>query len=298
MELSDLRSFVAVAEELHFGRAAERLHVTQPPLSRQIRRLEDEMNVRLFHRTTRRVDLTDAGREFLADARQVLSAAERATTRARSVDRGETGRLAIGAVTPAIDGFLPDLVREYRARHPRVDVSLAEMDTASQLDALRADRLHAGFVRLAGHDVRGLSTQVLRRERLVLALPRRHRLAGEGAVPLASLAGEPVVALAPDVQPELHRRLAVACSEAGFALRVAQTTRTVPTMTALVAAGMGVAFVPESARSTRRAGVVWREIRGKLPGVEISVAWRSWNASPALGHLRDLLKARGVSVRG
>jgi DNA-binding transcriptional LysR family regulator len=298
MELSDLRSFVAVAEELHFGRAAERLHVTQPPLSRQIRRLEDELGARLFHRTTRRVDLTDAGSAFLAEARQVLAAAEKAVSRARSVHRGETGRLAIGAVTPAIDGFLPDLVREFRKRHPRIDVSLTEMDTTSQLAALRAERLHAGFVRLADHDVRGLSTQVVRRERLVLALPRRHRLAGADPVSLASLAGEPVVALAPEVQPELHRRLAAACSDAGFALRVTQTTRTVPTMTALVAAGMGVAFVPESARSTRRTGVEWRAIRGRLPDVEISVAWRSWNASPALGHLRDLLRARGVAVRG
>src|SRR5262245_19948217 len=110
VEISDLRSFVAVAEELHFGRAAERLHVTQPPLSRQIRRLEDELDVRLFHRTTRRVDLTDAGRAFLGEARQVLAAAEKAAGCARSAHRGETGRLAIGAVTPAIDGFLPDVV--------------------------------------------------------------------------------------------------------------------------------------------------------------------------------------------
>jgi DNA-binding transcriptional LysR family regulator len=298
MELSDLRSFVAVAEELHFGRAAERLHVTQPPLSRQIRKLEDALGVKLFHRTTRRVDLTDAGREFLAEARNVLAAAERAVSRARSVERGETGRLAIGAVTPAIDGFLPELIREFRSRHPRVDVSLTEMDTTSQLDALRAERLHAAFVRLAEHDVRGLSTQVVRRERLVLALPRGHRLAAASTIPLASLAGEPVVALAPEVQPELHRRLVAACSDAGFAMRVTQTTRTVPTITALVAAGMGVAFVPESARSTRRTGVAWRPIRGRLPEVEISVAWRSWNASPALGHLRDLLKSRGVALRG
>src|SRR5882724_7727411 len=116
MELSDLRSFVAVAEELHFGRAAERLRVTQPPLSRRIRRLEDELGVKLFRRTTRRVEISDAGRSFLAEARAVLDAAAAAVSSARRADRGETGRIAIGAVTPAIDGFLPAMVREFRTR--------------------------------------------------------------------------------------------------------------------------------------------------------------------------------------
>src|SRR5262245_33868369 len=143
-ELSDLRSFLVVAEELHFGRAAERLHVTQPPLSRRIRRLEDALSARLLHRTTRRVELTDAGRVLYDEARLVLAAADRAGAAARGAERGETGRLVIGAVTPAIDGFLPERVRAFRARRPRIAVTLLEMDTSSQLDALRADRLHVG----------------------------------------------------------------------------------------------------------------------------------------------------------
>lgn len=291
MELSHLRSLVAVAEERHFGRAAERLHITQPPLSRQIRRLEDELGVRLLRRTTRSVETTDAGAAFLAEARVVLAAVDRAAAVARSVHRGETGSLRIGAVTPAIDAFLPSVVQSFRARHPEIGVAIVELDTARQLDLLRADEIHLGFVRLAGHDLRGLKTQPVRRERFVVALPPGHRLAGRDVVPLTALAGESFVVLAPDVQPELHRRLTAACAAAGVELRVAQTARTVHTMTALVAAGIGVALVPESARSTERVGVAWRPLRGKLPAVEISAAWRAWNSSPALALFREVLAA-------
>lgn len=292
MELTDLRSFVAVAEELHFGRAAERLHVTQPPLSRQIRRLEEKLGVQLFRRTTRRVEITDAGRAFLVEARAVLDAAAAAIRRTQRVDRGEVGRIAIGAVTPAIDGFLPAIVRDFRTRHPEISVSIAEMDTSAQLDALRADRVHIGFVRLADHDVRGLETRVVHREPHVVALPRGHRLAKEHSVSLRSLAGEPLVVLAPDVQPELHRRFVTACAAAGFAPKIVQSARTIPTITALAAAGVGVAVVPESARHVRREGIAWRPLRGKLPEVTISAAWRKWNPSPSLAHFREAVLRR------
>jgi DNA-binding transcriptional LysR family regulator len=289
IELSDLRSFLVVGEVLHFGRAAERLHVTQPALSRRIRRIEDAVGARLFHRTTRRVDLTDAGRAFLVDARGVVEKADAAVERARAVDRGETGRLAIAAVTPAIDGFLAGVVRAFRSRHPRIAVTIAEMDTATQLDALREGRLHLGFVRLADHDVRGLKTSIVAKERYVLALPRGHRLAATPVVALRSLAPEPFVALAPDVQPEIHRRLVAACVAAGFEPRIAQTARTIHAVTALVAAGLGVALAPESVKKLGRSGVSWRRIRGRLPTVEISAAWRAWNPSPALARFRETL---------
>jgi DNA-binding transcriptional LysR family regulator len=289
IELEGMRAFVAVAELLHFGRAAERLHMTQPALSRRIRRIEDALGARLLHRTTRRVDLTDAGRAFVVDARGVLEKAEAAVHRARAVDRGETGRLAIAAVTPAMDGFLAGVVRSFRARHPRIAVTIAEMDTASQLDALRDGRLHLGFVRLADHDVRGLKTSIVVKEPYVLALPRGHRLAATPVVALRSLAPEAFVALAPDVQPEIHRRLVAACVAAGFEPRIAQTARTIHAVTALVAAGLGVALVPESVRKLGRAGVSWRRVRGRLPTVEISAAWRAWNTSPALARFREVL---------
>lgn len=291
MELSGLRCFVAVAEERHFGRAAGRLHMTQPPLSRQIRRLEDELGVRLFRRTTRQVETTDAGAAFLAEVRTVLAAADHAAAVARSVGRGETGSLRIGAVTPAIDGFLPGIVQSFREAHPGVGISIVEMDTAAQLDALRDGRIHVGFVRLADHDVRGLRTTVFRRERHVVALPPGHPLTSRDVVPIRALAGASFVVLDPDVQPVLHRRLTAACAAAGVELRVAQAVRTVHTMTALVAAGVGVALVPESARSTERAGVVWKPLRGRIPAVEISAAWRTWNPSAALASFRDLLLA-------
>jgi DNA-binding transcriptional LysR family regulator len=289
MELTDFRSFVVVAEELHFGRAAERLHLSQPPLSRRIRRIEDELGVKLFRRTTRRVEITDAGRAFLGEARSVLAAASTAAAVAKRVDRGETGRIVIGAVTPAIDGVVPAIVRDFRAQHPGIGVLIAEMDTAAQLDALRADGIHVGFVRLADHDLRGLETKLVLREPHVVALPRGHRLASARAVTLRSLAGEPLVALAPEVQPELHRRFVAACAAAGFAPRIVQTARTIPTVTALAAAGIGAAVVPASARHVRREGIAWRPLRGRLPDVEISAAWRKWNPSTALALFREAI---------
>lgn len=293
IELEDLRAFLAVAEERNFGRAAVRLLVTQPALSRRIRRLEDAIPARLFRRTTRTVELTDAGTAFLPEAQSVLAAADRAVETARRTARGESGRLLLGAVTPSIDGFLPGVLHAFRREHPQITVSIEELDTQSQLAAVRDGRLHAGFVRLFDHDVRGLGARVVHREPHVVALPPGHPLAARRRVPLRMLAGEPLVALAGDVQPELHRRIAAACARAGFEPRVVQTTRTVHTVCALVAAGIGAALVPASAAARLGRSVAVRPVVGGLPAVEIAAVWRAFDPSPVLAKFQRTLAAHG-----
>lgn len=292
MELDDLRAFLAVAEERNFGRAAVRLLVTQPALSRRIRRLEDGIPARLFRRTTRTVELTDAGTAFLPEARATIAAAQRAAETARRTARGEEGRLLLGAVTPAIDGFLPAVLHAFRQAHPGITVSLEELGTQAQLAAVRDGRLHVGFVRLFDHDVRGLGVRVVHREPHVVALPPAHPLASRRSIPLRLLAGEPLVCLADDVQPELHRRIVAACARAGFEPRVVQTTRTVHTVCALVAAGIGAAFVPASAAAHVSPALLLRPVTGGIPAVEIAAVWRAFHPSPVLTMFRQSLAAR------
>ncbi len=288
-DVRQLSYFVAVAEELHFGRAAERLHISQPPLSYAIRQLEDSLGVLLLHRTTRRVWLTDAGAAFLDDARDVLARLEAAERRVVAVASGEEGRLRVGTITPALDGFLPTAVRRFRDRHPNIAVELAEQPTDAQLDALRADRLHVAIVRLVDHDLHGLDTRLVHRERFVAALPAGHPLERMKQVSLRRLAGGPLVSLPRHIQPTLHDQITQRFADVGVTPTIVQTAATVHGVMALVAAGIGAALVPASVAATGRSGVVHRPIRDALPRVEISAAWRLSDQSLALRRFLELL---------
>src|SRR3954453_15892050 len=201
MELRHLRYFVAVAEELHFGRAARRLQLAQPPLSRQIQGLEQELGVRLLERTKRHVELTPAGKVFLEHARKLLTEADHAVAAARRAARGEIGRLAIGFVGAATYSALPELLRVFHTRFPDVELVLYEMTSAHQHDALREGRIEVGFVRPAIPDDT-LARRVARGEPLVAALPAGHRLARrDEPIPLSDLAGEPFILFPRDPRP-------------------------------------------------------------------------------------------------
>ena len=201
MELRHLRSFLAVAEELHFGRAATRLHISQPPLSQQIRRLEDEIGARLFRRTNRRVQLTPAGRAFLAEARQAIACAERAVGAAQRAERGELGELVIGYVTSATYGPLPDVIRVFRKRLPEVQLKLRNLRSVQQSQALLDRRIDVGLVRPHAADSR-IAYEALWREPVVVALPSDHPLAHRTAVDIADLATDIfLIAPAEEVPP-------------------------------------------------------------------------------------------------
>jgi DNA-binding transcriptional LysR family regulator len=280
MELRHLRYFVAVAEELHFSRAAGRLHMAQPPLSQQIRRLEQELGVALFNRTKRRVELTPAGRAFLEEARRVLEQAERAARTAQRAGRGEVGRLAIGLVPSADLDILPRVLRAWGARFPHVEIELHALLPAAQVEALLEGRIQVGFVRLPIEE-NGLVVESIQREPLLAALPERHRLARRTRVRLADLAGDTMLLFPRHIAPGYHDVFIGACRRAGFTPRVLHPG-SMQTNLALVSAGLGVSLLPASIRNLRRAGVVYRPLAPPVPQVEMAVAYRRGERSAVL----------------
>lgn len=281
MELRHLRYFVAVAEELHFGRAAEKLHIAQPPLSQQIRRLEEELGVRLFERTRRRVQLTHAGHAFLEQARQTLAQAAQAVRVARKADQGEVGQLAVGFVDSAVYHALPPVLREFRERFPQVELVLRELGAADQFQLLRDGRLHAGFVR-SGIDDPALTQKMLFDEPLMAALPRTHPLARREGVCLRDLAADPFVIFPRALGAGFYDQIVSLCRKAGFSPRVVQEANEMQTIVSLVAAGIGVAVVPASIRNLRMEGVVYLHIRKPSARTAMTLAWRRDDSSPVL----------------
>ena len=236
MELRHLRYFVAVAEELHFRRAAERLHMSQPPLSQQIRQLEEEVGAMLLLRNQRKVELTAAGVAFLVRAREILDAVEDAARQARRVQRGEVGRLAVGFVGSAMYSFVPELLRAFRDEKPDIGLRLHELGTTEQLRQLEDGRLDVGFVRLRGPRP-GLAHETVMDEPVVVALPDVHPLAQRPLLRLSDLEGESLVLLAPAGSPGLRAALADAIALLGGEERIVQEVAEMQTVVGLVAAG-------------------------------------------------------------
>ena len=281
MELRHLRYFVAVAEELHFGRAAERLFIAQPPLSQQIQQLERELGVSLFQRTSRRVQLTPAGEAFLPEARQVLAGLETAANAARRAARGDTGWLGIGFAASATYDLLPAVLHDFREQFPDVDLSLTELNAAEQLAALRERSIHAGFVRPPVVDTEVVVNAVLR-EPFLVALPETHPLAKRAELALAELAAEAFVSFPERPTPSYAETVRRACEEAGFTPRVAQEVREMQTAISLVAAGLGLALLPASVAFLPRPGLIYRPLREPAPRTELAIVSRKLDPSPVL----------------
>lgn len=294
MELRHLRYFVVVAEELHFGRAARRLNMTQPPLSMQIRDLERELGCTLLRRSSRKVELTEAGAAFLEEARGALAHVDRAVTAARSVESGTTGRLSVGFVGMAMDAFLHKVIRVFGKEHPRVSLTLSEMSTNAQLEALRTGRLHLGFPRLYQHDLRDFAWEIVLREPYMLAVPRRHRLARRKRIPLRALEGVNLILSPRPVQPRIYDAITDSCRRAGFEPLVTHEAVSKRTSMALVAAGMGVSVVTTSASHISYAGVAYRPLDADWPTVEIAAVWPPGERRPALDSFLDVLRRHGT----
>ncbi|MER2537047.1 MAG: LysR substrate-binding domain-containing protein [Rhizobiaceae bacterium] len=245
--LEALPFFVAVAEELNFGRAADRLGMTQPPLSRRIKMLEEVAGVALFRRDRHTVALTPAGERLLDHAREVMAMAGKAAIEIRQVDRGLDGRLRVGFVSSATYGVLPRIVTAFAARHPAVELSFREATTLAQLDLLRKGEIDVGLVRTPASD-RHIRTAIILREGLVAAVPAGHRFAGRATMALAELAGENLVMYSSRDIPRLHDTVVKWCREAGFEARVVQEATQISTLTAFAAAGLGVALLPSGAQ--------------------------------------------------
>jgi DNA-binding transcriptional LysR family regulator len=286
--LEQLRGFVAVAEELHFGRAAGRLQMTQPPLSRQVQKLERQVGAQLLERDNRRVTLTPAGEVFLAEARRLLSLADSAPELARRVSSGSSGVLRIGFTAASTYGILGDLLNDLAAALPQVDLDLREMVTREQVAALMNEDIDLGLAR-PPFDVETFSSRLLRREAMLVALPAGHELAGGSAVAADDLAGEPVIMHSP-TQARYFYDLVVRSVPIAHE-NVVHTVSQVLTMLWLVAAGRGIAFVPESASRMGIPGVEFTRLQTPVPEpAELHLLWRHDSRNPALWRALNVLR--------
>lgn len=302
MDLRLLRYFTVVAEELHFSRAAARLHMAQPPLSQQIKHLEEELGVQLLARTRRRVELTEPGRQFLGSAREILAQVDRAVLQVQRASRGEVGEIAIGLVSSAsYEDTLPRVLRAYRERHPAVAITLHELSSGEQLEALREGRIQVGFLRPPIHEPGIITTTVLR-EPLVAVLPANHPLAGRKRIPLAALAADPFIMIPRSHGLGILDLVMRACLEAGFIPRIAQEAKEIQTVVSFVAAGFGVSLLPGTVRRLAHAGVAYAPLAPPQVLIEIAAAHRSGDASPLLAAflavLRETVSGRRASPKG
>jgi DNA-binding transcriptional LysR family regulator len=287
--LDQLRVLVAVAEELHFGKAAERLRMTQPPLSRQIQKLERAVGAQLLERDSRRVALTAAGEAFLGEARRMLALADAAPEVARRISAGSSGLLRLGFTAASTFGVLGDLLNRIAAELPDLDLDLAELVTREQLEAIAGEELDLGLAR-PPFDTGLFGSRLLHREPLILAVPDGHRLAGRGR-PLRprDVAGEPLVMHSPARARYFHDLVAGLLP--GEHLNVVHRVSQIMTMVWLVSAGRGLAFVPASAARLGVPGVSYLRLTTPVPApVELHLVWPRQSRNPALGRVLDVLE--------
>jgi len=283
---------VAVAEELNFRAAAEKLHMAQPPLSAQIKVLEGELHVRLFDRTTRSVRLTHAGRVFLDGARSVLAAATQAEQRAKDAKHGVAGTLRVGILAPMANAWLAGILRQFRQRYPAVQLSLFDLTSTEQLHRLRANELDVGLLR-PPVGFPELDHKFVGETRQALALPAGHRLARKRRLDWKDFDREELVLIHPSMQHGFYDAFFAACAKVGAIPRPAQYANDIQTTMWLISAGFGIAPTTAALAEVNRPGLVFRPLPPGLPPVQTVLAWRKENNSPVLEPFRDSFKPFG-----
>jgi len=297
VELRHLRYFVAVGEEEHFGRAAERLHVVQPALTRQVRQLEEELGCALFERLKWGVRLTEAGKSFLEEARRLLSDLRRGVDRTRLVAEGKVGSLRIGfSETATHGGELPSILRHFSASWPDVRLELVLTTSIAAGDQLHNRKLDAAFVYKLPSNLREFGSHTIRVERFVLALPRAHPLAKRKRVMLRDLREEPFVWYPRSAANFVYDPVLSACYTAGFPLKIVHEVNSPTTMLSLVAGGIGLSFVIESAERTKPNGVVLRDVGDLRVTPHFSAVWRKDNKAPALQKFVEMIRSDFADV--
>jgi DNA-binding transcriptional LysR family regulator len=293
MELRHLRYFIAVAEEGHITRAAERLGMQQPPLSQQIRALETELGVQLLRRKPRGVELTEAGRALLEDARAILAHIDHAFAATRRTARGEQGRIGVGFTSSApFHPFVPRVIRAFRESYPLVALTLDESGTTELIDDLLHERVDAAFIRTPVADPIGITINPLLEEAMLVALPADHALAGGVAgLPLAALAAETFIVYRRRSGPGLYDAIFAACHAAGFSPLIGQEAPRIVSTLNLVAAGLGIAIVPASLRRMQMDGVVYCRLEGTVqPRAPLLLATRRGDTGAVVRHFLDLVR--------
>ena len=283
MELITLKYFVTVAKELHFRRAAEKLHMTQAPLSVAIRKLEDELETELFERSSRSVKLTEAGEFFLDEAQAVLNRADQAKKNLQQILSGKRRHLIIGYNEPALNTVLPGVLSYYHNHQPEIELELRELETAEQIEALKNGLLDIGYMRPFGFDLGNLKYRLLHREKYKLVMPKSHPLARQKEITLEMLSRQDVILFARDVNPKLfdilkHRMTALELPEPCFK----QNARTKSSMLAMVRAGFGIALLPESSLKDEMPDIAVSDTAFKLPEIEIMAVWHPEKNIPAV----------------
>lgn len=280
MEFRHLRYFLVLADELHYGRAAQRLAISQPPLSVNIQQLEESVGARLFDRDSKGVRLTAAGAAFRESAQALLAQAEQARMLAREIEGGAVGRLRVGFVGSALFHGLPEWLRTFQTSHPRIEVTLSELNSQEQLDALLHEELDLGFV----HTQRvpdTVQTLRLRSEPFMCCLPQKHALAARKKVPLASLRDEPFVLFSRRASPDYYNRIIEMCGAHGFHPRLRYEVRHWLSVVSVVSQGMGVSLVPAPLQRAGVAGAVFRPLKEATLPSEIFAAWKRAQQHPA-----------------
>lgn len=291
MELRHLRYFMAVAEELHFGKAAAKLHIAQPPLSQQIQQLETELGFKLFYRTKRKVSLTEAGAAFLLETQQIFQQLEQAISNSQKISRGEEGELAIAFVSSAAYSIIPSILRRFRNLVPKVKFQLKELTTKEQLQWLAEARLDIAFVRPPIENPE-FNSQIVFWETLVLALPENHFLADRNSISCRSLAEESFILFPRNLAPELYDRVIALCQQANFCPEVVQEAMQMQTIVSLVSAEIGIAIVPASLQNLQRTGVVYKPLIEANPQPAIAVAWRKEDRSATVKKFIEYLELK------
>lgn len=286
MEMRQLHYFIAVAEELNFSRAAERLHITQPPLSIQIQNLEKELDLKLFNRNNRRVELTEAGKIFYEDVVKLIAGLESSVQNAKRVHEGKLGHLRVGFVGSATYDVLPDVLREFRELYPEVQVHLLELSTPAQLEALRQNVIDVGVLRPPVLDD-SLCTEIVSVAPCMLAVPKQHPLLKLENITLEDLKPHPFVLLSPKTWPGLYHEILGLCNPI-----IQQEALEFQTVIGLVAAGMGIAIVPRSAMNLHTQEVIYIDVEQQLPVASMGIAYRCSDQSPLVKIFCNIARKR------
>lgn len=296
MELRHLRYFRTVAEELHFGKAAARLNMAQPPLSLQIRQLEEEIGVPLFRRTKRNVELTEEGEVFLEKVYQIFNSLDEAIEKVRMVNRGEIGEILIGFIASAAYDILPSIIKYYKKQYPAMHVVLKQLTSEEQIKALQEGNLHIGIVS-EPIESEEIAHEIIRCEPMVIAIQKEHPLASQSsAIDLIAFANDPFLLTGRKSNPRYYDGVINCCYQAGFSPKIVQETEEMSSVLSLVSAGIGVALVPASMQLLLANKIVYRDIRNINYRTTTALAWESGNKSPIIHAFIDLVKKTVIPI--
>jgi DNA-binding transcriptional LysR family regulator len=289
IELRHLKYFIAVAEELNFGRAAQRLYITQPSLSRQIVSLEGELGFALFTRDKRQIQLTEAGQLFLTEAQQIIVRFDRGMNIARRISSGELGQLRIGFQGSSVYDIIPLSIRAFREQFPQVQLSISSIPTSEQIELIHNGNLDLGFVVPPISD-NTLHLETILAEPLVLVLPENHPLAKDAEIPLAAIANEPLVLASRDRGCGLHEQILQFYEREGLHPNVVHAAREMQVMLGFVAAGMGISLLPTSVKNLQRRGIVYRTLTPNAPMAELAITWHRENNTATLNRFLAIVR--------